>query len=311
MAQLIVSRLWQSVCVLLVVSALTFALLAASGGDAVAALQNDRAVSEETLERLRHIYGLDQPIALRYARWLAEAVHGRLGHSFYFQVPVGTVIWPRLLHTTALATLAMIIAWATALGLGVAAGRRRGGWVDRGCSVVILLSATTPRLVLALVILAFAAHTSMMSVGGPPAELSASAWVWRILTPALVLSTPLVALFLAQTRSVIGEALKTDHVRAARAKGLPERAVLFRHVLRPSLNPLISILGYSLGNVMSGSVVVEKVLGWPGIGQLSVDAVKSRDVPLLMGVVVVTAAAVLAGNLLADVLMRLNDPRLR
>jgi peptide/nickel transport system permease protein len=162
-----------------------------------------------------------------------------------------------------------------------------------------------------LVILALAAHSSMMSVGGPPAELSAGAWVWRILPPALVLSTPLVALFLAQTRSVIGEALKTDHVRAARAKGLPERAVLFRHVLRPSLNPLISILGYSLGNVMSGSVVVEKVLGWPGIGQLSVDAVKSRDVPLLMGVVVVTAAAVLAGNLLADVLMRLNDPRLR
>jgi peptide/nickel transport system permease protein len=133
----------------------------------------------------------------------------------------------------------------------------------------------------------------------------------RIVPPAVVLCLPLVALFLAQTREGLSEALSRDFVRVARAKGLSERAVIMRHALRDALNPLITLFGYSFGSVVSGSVIVETVLGWSGLGSLSVRAVLTRDVPLLMGVVMVTATAVLVGNLLADIMLRLNEPRMR
>jgi len=290
--------LLQGVVVLLLVSALSFALLAAAGGDAVTALQHNPQVSEATLNRLRQVYGLDQPLAVRYLRWLAEAARGRLGDSIYYQRPVAEVLWPRWWRTLALALTALLLAWPVALVLGVAAARRAAAWLDWLCGALVLVGASTPRLLLALVALALAVRVGTLTAD--------SIWL-----PALVLCVPLLALFLAQTRECVAAALAQEHVRAARAKGLPERSILLRHVLRPALNPLISVFGYSLGSVLSGSVIVEQVLGWPGLGQLSVVAVLSRDVPLLLGVVLLAAAAVLAGNLLADLLLRWNDPRLR
>jgi peptide/nickel transport system permease protein len=126
-----------------------------------------------------------------------------------------------------------------------------------------------------------------------------------------VLAVPLIALFMAQVRENVRQALGEDFVLVARAKGLSERDIVLRHALRAALNPLITIFGYSLGGVMSGSVIVEAILGWPGLGSLSVVAVRSRDVPLLLGIVMITAMAVFMGNLLADILLYLNDPRMR
>jgi peptide/nickel transport system permease protein len=164
--------------------------------------------------------------------------------------------------------------------------------------------------VVALVALAFAVRTSLFTVGASAPDESVTARLARVILPALVLSVPLIALFLAQVRDGLYDALREEFVQVARAKGLTERVVIFRHALRAALNPLITIFGYSLGGVVSGSVIVETVLGWPGLGQLSVVAVRNRDVPLLMGVVLVTASAVFIGNLIADILLRLNDPRI-
>lgn len=311
MFKLIISRLLQGLVVLFIVSVLIFALLAITGVDALSGIENDQQVSEETIRELRRIYGLDQPLPVRYVRWVNGVMRGELGHSFHLKAPVGRAIWPRLLNTAALATAALMIAWAVSLTLGILAARRPGTWVDLLCSVIVTLAASTPRLVLSLVTLALIAQTPLFGTGGPVDELSTRDWLLRLLPPALVLCVPLLALFLAQTRARVGEMLDQEFVRAARAKGLPERIVLFRHVLRPSLNPLITIFGYSLGGVMSGSVIVEKVFDWRGLGYLSVEAVLKRDMPLLMGVVLVTATAVLAGNLLADILQRLNDPRMK
>jgi ABC-type dipeptide/oligopeptide/nickel transport system permease component len=172
-----------------------------------------------------------------------------------------------------------------------------------------MLASSTPRIVLALVALAFAARTSLFSVGADAGGTNGS--VLNILLPAFVLSVPLIALFLAQVRDGLGAALREEFVQVARAKGLSERVVTLRHALRAALNPLITIFGYSIGGLVSGSVIVETVLGWPGLGLLSVLSVRSRDVPLLMGVVLVTSTAVLVGNLVADILLRFNDPRLR
>ncbi|MGH9903863.1 MAG: ABC transporter permease, partial [Pyrinomonadaceae bacterium] len=307
MLRLILSRLLQGVVVILVVSVLTFALLAAAGGDALTAVANDPLVTEQTLESLRRIYGLDRPVHVRYARWLAGVARGDLGHSFSYHAPVSGILWPRLLNTIILTSVALALAWAFSLGLGSWAARRAGTWVDRLCGLVILLAASTPRIVLALVALVFAAQTALFSVsptteGGAGAPAGGAALA-RLLLPALVLAVPLVALFLAQTREGVGAALREEFVQVARAKGLSERVVVLRHALRAALNPLITIFGYSLGGAFSGSVIVETVLGWPGLGSLSVEAAAHRDVPLLMAVVMLTATAVLLGNLVADILL--------
>lgn len=305
--KLILSRLLQGLLVLLVVSALTFALLAAAGGDALTSLRNDPLVSEKTLEEQRRVYGLDQPLPTRYVRWLAGLARGQMGESFSFRAPVWTIIAPRLLNTLSLAAVALVIAWMIALTLGSLAARRPRSWMDKIAGALVLLASSTPRIVLALAALAIAARTSLFSIGSGNQTGSPL----NILLPALVLSFPLIALFLAQVRGCLGTALKEEFVQVARAKGLSEKAVVLRHALRAALNPLITIFGYSLGGLVSGSVIVETVLGWQGLGQLSVMAVRSRDVPLMMGVVMVTATAVLIGNLIADILLRLNDPRLR
>ncbi|HLL71799.1 MAG TPA: ABC transporter permease [Pyrinomonadaceae bacterium] len=314
MLKLILSRVLQGTVVLVVVSALTFGLLAAAGGDALGELSSaERSTSEATMRQMRRVYGLDEPLAARYARWLAGLARGEMGESFYYHAPVTTIIWPRLLRTLALAAVALAIALAVSLTLGALAARRKGSAWDRLSELVILLTASTPRIVLALTALALIARTSWFTVGG--ADTSGE-WLsdlrpLRILPPAVVLAVPLVALFLAQTREGLSDALGQDFVRVARAKGLSERAVILRHALREALNPLITLFGYAFGSVVSGSVIVESVLGWSGLGLLAVNAVRHRDVPLLMGVVMVTATAVLVGNLIADILLRLNDPRLR
>jgi peptide/nickel transport system permease protein len=309
--KLIITRLLQGVVVLLIVSTLTFWLLAATGGDALTELSVQPMVSQTALAELRHVYGLDQPLAVRYLHWLADLARGRMGYSFYFHAPVLTIILPRLLRTCLLASLALIIAWAVALTLGTLAARRRGGWADRVSGALVLVTSSLPLIVLALAALALAAQTNLFTVGANVQDFTAAFNPLRVFVPALVFATPLVALFLAQTREGLGAALAEEFVQVARAKGLSERAVVLRHALRAALNPLITIFGYSLGSVVGGSIIVETVLGWPGLGQLSVTAVVNRDVPLLMGIVLVTATAVIAGNLLADILLRLNDPRLR
>lgn len=296
---------------LLIISALTFALLGAAGGDALSVLRNDPVVSQATIENLQRVYGLDQSLVSRYGRWLGNAARGNLGESFYFQAPVAVVVWPRLLNTSALAAVALVIAWFVMFALAPRAARQPGSLLDRFCSLLILFGSSVPRMVIALLALALLARSTWFRTSAPATETGVWLWAAHILVPGAVMSVPLAALFLAQARESIGGVLFAAFVRTAVAKGLPDRVVLYRHAFRAALNPLISVFGSSIGALVSGSVIVETVLGWPGLGQLSVIAVRSRDVPLLMGVVLVSAAAVLAGNLLADILLRLHDPRLR
>ncbi len=310
MLKLIFSRLLQGVLVLLIISFLIFTLLARAGGDAVGALDNPIS-SEETRQTLRRLEGLDRPLIERYWNWITAAARGDLGRSLILHAPVLELIRRPLLRTVVLAALALLIACLISLTLGIAAAARAGSLIDRFCSVIILLAASAPRLVLALLALALIASTPLFNVAGPATDSAVGVFSLRVIPPAIILSVPLVALFLAQTRVVIREALDEEFVRAARARGAPEWVVLLRHALRPAAGPLITIFGFSLGGVMSGSVVVETVMGWPGLGQLTVSAVETRDFPLLLGTTLVAAAAVMAGNLAADVLQRLNNPRLR
>jgi peptide/nickel transport system permease protein len=279
----------------------TFALLGFAGGDALTQLRDNPQVSNVTIERLRSVYGLDQPLPLRYFRWLSSAVTGDLGESTYFRVPVSSLVWARSVSTFLLGTAALAIALAFAVPLSLIGARYNSTIITAFIDLLILVSASTPRIVLALVALAISVQLSASA-------MSSAVLFWLA---ALALSAPLISLFLAQFHGELQRALREDFIKLARAKGLRESTVILRHAIRPALNPVLTIAGLSLGSVLGGSVIVESVLGRPGLGTLMVSAVRTRDLPLVMGIVLFTSTAVWLGNALAELLQAVNDKRIR
>jgi peptide/nickel transport system permease protein len=317
--RLVARRILGAVPTLLIVSAISFALIGAAPGDALSALEQDPRIRPETIARLRQEYGLDRPLAVRYGLWLRGALRGDLGTSLTERLPVTKLIGARLINTLKLSLAATLLAWLVALPLGTLAAVRRGSWLDRVSNALALVSVSTPRLVLAILALLFAARTGLFPVGNlrslnAPNDFSLAALadsLHHLALPALVLSLPLAAVYLRQMRAGMLAALEADFVRTARAKGLSERVVVVRHAARAAINPLITLFGYAIAALLSGSILVETVMSWPGVGQLAVQAVRGRDIPVLMGVVLLTAAMMVLGNMIADILQVVADPRLR
>ncbi len=290
---------------ILIVSAISFTLLSSAGGDALSTLRENPQVSDKTIEGLKRIYGLDRTFAERYGLWLFGAVSGDLGESFSFRIPVRTLIWSRFLNTLIMSFVAFAIAVAVSFFLSILSARYRRRFLSGFIETIVLLSASTPRMVLALLVLVITLRFSMSAPAAGEINL------FQLFSGAIVLSVPLISVFLAQLRVGLADALNEDFVRLARAKGLAEWRVIALHALRAALNPFLSIAGLSFGGLLGGSVIVETVLGWPGLGALMVSAVRGRDVPLVMGVVLVASAAVWLGNTIAEVLQLVNDKRLR
>lgn len=317
--KLIARRLLVAVPTLLLISALSFTLIGAAPGDALSALAQDPRVSPETLSRLRAEYGLDRPLVVRYGRWLGSALCGDFGASLSERLPVAQLIGVRLGNTLKLAAAATLLALALALPLGTWAAMRRGSWVDRAAGVFTLAGVSMPRIVLAIAALVFAARSGLFPIGNVRSLNIRDDWslasladgLHHLVLPALVMSLPLAATYLRQARAGLIEALRADFIRTARAKGLSERVVVWKHAARVAAGPLITLFGYALAALLSGSVIVETVMSWPGVGQLTVNAVRGRDVPVLMGVVMLAAVMMILGNLVADVLHLIVDPRLR
>ena len=301
MLKLIARKLLQGLLMLFVVSALTFALLSAAGGDALTALRDNPQISEATIERLRTVYGLDKPVMSRYGAWIADALRGDLGESMAFRIPVSTLVWTRFLNTLLMGVIALIMSVAASLLLAVWSVRAKSKWLDRTVEFLIFLTASTPRMVLALLALVL----SLRLATGP------SNYAFQLIGGAIVLAVPLISLMLAQLKNGLHEVMSEDFIRTARAKGLSEWTIITKHALRPSLSPFLTIAGLSLGGLLGGSVIVESVLGWQGIGALVVSAVRGRDIPVVMGVVLIASAAVWFGNALAEVLQFANDARIR
>lgn len=286
---------------ILVVSAVTFALLGYAGGDALMQLRDNPQISKVTIERLRSVYGLDQPLPIRYLRWLSGAVTGDLGESTYFRVPVSGLLRARSVSTFLLGTTAFAIALAFAVPVSLIGVLYNSRTIAAFIDLLILATASTPRIVLALVALA-------ISVRLTASAMSSAVVFWLA---ALALSAPLISAFLAQFHGELQRTMREDFIKLARAKGLSESAVILRHAVRPALNPVLTIAGLSLGGVLGGSVIVESVLGRPGLGTLMVSAVRARDLPLVMGIVLFTSMAVWLGNALGELLQAVNDKRIR
>lgn len=301
MIKLLLRKCLQGLMMILIVSAVTFALLGFAGGDPLTQLRDNPQISEETIERLRSVYGLDQPLAVRYFRWLSGAVTGDLGESTYFRVPVSGLVWARSVSTFLLGTAAFAIALTFAVPLSLIGVRYNSTTINAFIDLLILVTASTPRIVLALVALA-------ISVQLTASARSSAVLFWLA---ALALSAPLISAFLAQFHSELQRTMREDFIKLARAKGLSESAVIFRHAVRPALNPVLTIAGLSLGGVLGGSVIVESVLGRQGLGTLMVSAVRARDLPLVMGIVLFTSTAVWLGNAIGELLQAVNDKRIR
>jgi peptide/nickel transport system permease protein len=303
MIKLLLRKCLQGLMMVLIVSAVTFALLGFAGGDALTQLRDNPQISEVTIERLRSVYGLDQPLPIRYFRWLSSAVTGDLGESTYFRVPVSGLVWARSVSTFLLGTAAFAIALTFAVPLSLIGVRYKSKTIAAFIDLLILLTASTPRIVLSLFALAISVRLTASAV-----DASAAVLFWLA---ALALSAPLVSNFVAQFHGELQRTMREDFIKLARAKGLTESVVIVRHAVRPAINPLLTIAGLSLGGVLGGSVIVESVLGRQGLGTLMVSAVRARDLPLVMGIVLFTSTAVWLANALGELLQAANDKRIR
>jgi peptide/nickel transport system permease protein len=315
----ILRRFLHVVPLLLGISALTFLLLKLAPGDILSAVAANPDVAPETLEAMRHRFGLDQPWYVQYLLYLKNLfLRLDFGQSFSRHQPVFVVLREGLGNTLLLACAAALVTWGLAIPLGVWAAVRRNTWVDRGLSFVAFAGLAVPEVLSGLLLLMLAVKTGWLPAGGMRSldydRLDAAGKALDILRhlalPALVVGLVPLAGRMRQMRGSLLDVLRLDYVTAARAKGLPERTVVWKHALRNAINPLITLFGYTLGALVSGAFVAEIVFSWPGLGLITLDALLSQDTYLVMGAVLMASVVLILGNLVADVLLAIADPRI-
>jgi peptide/nickel transport system permease protein len=315
-------RAWHGLVLLIGVSILSFVLQDLAPGDYFAEMRIDPSISEETVRALRARTGLDRPLPERYARWVASMARGELGYSFAYGTPVGPLLWPRARNTLLLTGIATLTAWLLAVPLGVWWATGPSPPVRQGLAGLAGLTAlllATPEVVLALALLLLAVRTGwfpsggMISLGHEQMGLleRVKDVLLHLVLPASALVLGILPVLVRYVRSSVAEALRAPFVRAARAHGLPEHRVLFRHALPVAANPLISLFGLSVAGLLSMSLLVEVVMAWPGIGPLLLEAILARDFHLVVGLVLASTALLVLGNLLADLMLLAADPRIR
>ncbi len=319
MVSFILKRLLHLIPILLGVSLLTFLLMSLTPGDYYTALAQNPQISPETLAKLRAEQHLDQKWFVQYGYWLANAAQGNLGYSVAYKTSVTQLILGRLWNTFVLSFCALLVAWCVAVPLGVWAAIHKDSWVDRGCSLIAFVGLSVPDVLLALLALMFAARTGILPVGGMQSSLADQMTLWEqfvdrlrhLILPALVLAVGDFTGIMRQMRSSLLETLRAEFATTARAKGVAEGWVIYKHVLRNAINPLLTIFGYSLAGLLSGAFIVENIMAWPGLGRLTMEALSAKDFPLVVASVVMAAGLLVAGNFVADLLLAWSDPRIR
>jgi peptide/nickel transport system permease protein len=304
MGRYLIRRLAAALLILLGVTAITFTLSFLIPADPVRMIAG-RSATAETVESIRHQLGLDRPVYEQYANYVVRLAQGDLGRSYVQKTEVGTLIWSRLPATLLLMAGAIFFELAIGIPAGIYAATRRGRRADRGIMIFSFAGVSAPQFVVGLLLLYVFAYR----FGWFP--MSGYGTLGHLILPALTLGIAGGGWYSRMMRSSMIEVLRQDYVRTARAKGLAERSVVLVHALRNAILPITAMIGLDIGLFMSGAVVVESVFGWPGIGQLAWQAIQRLDIPIIMGVTLVAAAAIVIGNLLADLIAPLVDPRVR
>ena len=312
-------RLLQAAFLLIGVSILTFLFSTLAPGNYFDEMRLNPQISPETVAALRAQYELDRPLPVRYGRWVNSLLHGEMGFSFAYNSPVAPLLWVRARNTLLLTVTATLLAWALALPLGIWSATTLGRAPDRALSGVTAALLVIPDLVLALGLLILAVRSGWFPTGGMVSVgFESLSLVQKIRDIALHMALPVIALVFSalpmlvrHVRAAIAEVLEAPFLRAAASHGIPRRKLLYRYALRAAANPLLSLFGFSVGALLSGSLLVEVVMSWPGLGSLLLEAILARDLYVVIGGVLCSTIFLVAGNFLADLLVYWADPRIR
>lgn len=319
MRQFLIRRILQLVPTLFGISVFIFLIISAAPGNPMSNLI-DPNLSKEAFQRRAEQLGVDKPVHVQYITWLRHTLSGNLGYSIRFKKPVTEIIKSRLFPTFLLSFASLFFSFIIAVPIGVLSATKQYSRMDYLFTILAMAGVSIPVFFLGIAMIKIFAFdfgwfpiNNMVTPG-----LEHANWLERakdighhLVLPLFVLSAASIASWLRYVRSSMLEVIRQDYIRTARAKGLSERVVIYKHALRNALLPVITILGLSLPYVFSGAIITETVFTWPGMGTLNIQAVISRDYPLLMGINLFLAVMVLLGNLLADIFYGLVDPRIR
>ena len=301
------------------ISIVIFTLIHLAPGDPIYAMIGRHPVSAEVMERLRADLGLDQPIPVQYIKWVSKLVQGDLGFSYVSYRPVITMIGEKLTRTLELMLIAEVVSILIAVSVGVIAAVKHYSLTDAACSLGALIGYSAPNFWVALLaILVFAVWLKLLPISGTTSFIEFASPIEALLDhlrhlvlPTSILVLTWTAYLFRMVRSSMLEVLRQDYITTARAKGVKERVVIYKHALRNALLPVITYVGFSVGFLLSGAAVIENVFGWPGLGSFMVTIAEIRDYPTLMGLGMIIAIMVLLANLCADIAYALIDPRIR
>jgi peptide/nickel transport system permease protein len=318
MIRFLSQRLLRAVFVLVGVSILAFVLVDLAPGQYFQQMRLDPQISRETVAALQVEYGVNQALPVRYWRWLRSVSRGELGFSLAYNSPVWPLLKPRIGNTLILTTAALVCSWLIAIALGVWMASRAGRWDDRlpGAGTTFLLA--TPDVLIALVLLALALRTRWLPTGGmQTAGLEREGFGMvkdfgvHLVLPLCALTAAMLPVLIRHVRSAMLDVLQSPFIVAARGHGIPRFRLLFAHALPAAANPLISLFGVSVGLLLSGSLLIEVIMSWPGVGPMLLQAILERDPHVVVATVLFSTLFLVAGSVLADVLLYVADPRIR
>jgi len=315
----ILNRLAHAFFLLVGVSFLSFLFTTMAPGNYFDEMRLNPQISPDTVAALRAQYGVDRPVLVRYGRWVASIAHGDLGFSFAYGRPAAPLLWVRARNTLLLTSVATIVAWLIALPLGIWSAENRGRLPDIAVTSATGLLLVIPDLLLALGLLLLAVRTGWFPTGGMVSVgFETLSFIGKLRDTILHMALPVTVLVLSalpilvrHVRAAMSEVLGTGYLRAAQAHGIPRRTLLYRYALPAASHPLISLFGFSVGTLLSGSLIVEVVMSWPGLGPLLLEAILARDLYVVIGGVMLSTVFLVAGNLVADVILYWVDPRIR
>jgi peptide/nickel transport system permease protein len=301
-------RIAQSVVLLFAIATIWFLALSLAPGDYFDEARLNPAASPATIEKLRVIYGLAQPLPIRYGRWLWSLAHGDLGESIAYNQPVATLLPPRCANTLLLTATSLIFSWSLAVCFGIWTGAKQGGLTDWAVRALAAVLLAIPELIAATLLVYWAAHSGTFPVGGKGDSLAAL--VSHMALPVLVLTASAFPMLFRHVRLTVSETLAAPYIRSALSFGISPVRLWLRYIMPAAANPLLSLFGLSFATLLSGSLLVEVVFSWPGLGPLFLDALFARDTYLLLAPVILSSCFLLVGNIAADLLLLWNDPRI-
>lgn len=317
----IVKRLLQALLTLLLASALCFLIIQLAPGDYIDSLRENPKISPDRLNQLKQQFGLDKSWAEQYLRWLGQIVtQGNFGTSFVYQRSVASLLWERVPATLLLAISSLVVTWVIAIPLGIVGAVSQNRWSDRLLRILSYTGQGFPSFITALLLLILAQNTSPLFPVGDMTSIDHSDLTplgkildigWHLILPTIALSITSFAGLQRITRGELLDVLRQDYIQTARAKGLPENKVIYIHALRNAVNPLITLLGFEFASLLSGAFIAEFFFNWPGLGRLILQAVTAQDLYLVMASLMMGAVMLIVGNLLADLLLKVVDPRIK